>query len=76
VKRSRLGTASFQELDRPVKVDFGVRCEHLRIIGLIANTNKLVKAPAQNLLRFARSELFELGGSHGPSPIGDPLMGL
>ena len=59
-----------------MEIDFEAGCENHRVTRLETNTNKLLKAPTQNLLRLDRSGLLELGGSHGPSPIGDPLVEL
>ncbi len=61
-----LGAAASEEFDRLVEIDFEAGCENHRVTGLVADTNKLVEAPAQNLLRRDPSELLELRGSHGP----------
>ena len=63
-----LGAAASEEFDRLVEIDFEAGCENHHVTGLVANTNKLLEAPAQNLLRLDPSELLELGGRHGPSP--------
>jgi hypothetical protein len=76
VKSCCLGTARLQKLDCLVKIDLATRGELQGVAGVEPSTNKLLKAPAQNLVCLNRSELLQLGRSHEPSTIVDVLIGL